>query len=148
MTISSFLRDLSYNAIEQLGPDSLPHLPNLKSLLLNNNRLVANMYPYYKEALLLNNNRLVAKIYSYKSKESSSPLQEQVFLPKFWVSSLCLRQNLKYFLPNWISQINEQILSSFLVNLAMSSNWMRYVIWYNSKLSPLYLSRDDETCNF
>ena len=68
MTISSFLRDLSYNAIEQLGPDSLPHLPNLKSLLLNNNRLVANMYPYYKEALLLNNNRLVAKMYSYQKK--------------------------------------------------------------------------------
>merc|ERR1719341_1094327 len=33
------LLDLSYNAIEQLGPDSLPHLPNLKSLLLNNNRI-------------------------------------------------------------------------------------------------------------
>ena len=39
-------RDLSYNAIEQLGPDSLPHLPNLKTLLLNNNRLVWLMYIY------------------------------------------------------------------------------------------------------
>ena len=53
----SLLRDLSYNAIEQLGPDSLPHLPNLKSLLLNNNRLVAHIYPYLETDLLLYNNK-------------------------------------------------------------------------------------------
>ena len=36
------LRDLSYNAIEHLGPDSLPHLPHLTTLHLKNNRFFFN----------------------------------------------------------------------------------------------------------